>query len=165
MAVNERLFREELDYLRRYGKLMARENPRLERSLATQGTDPGVERLLEGFSLLSARLREKIGDDYPELTVPLITRLWPGYLRPIPAITVIEYTPDSSRLTTPVMISRGEQVMNRVQDSQPEDARPGGEGPTARLRVSLHSAGISGCCRCVRRRYKTTAACRQASWI
>ncbi|SQH92249.1 hypothetical protein [Salmonella enterica] len=41
MAVNERLFREELDYLRRYGKLMARENPRLEKFLATQGTDPG----------------------------------------------------------------------------------------------------------------------------
>ncbi|EDW4020596.1 hypothetical protein AH333_001253 [Salmonella enterica subsp. salamae] len=43
MAVNERLFREELDYLRRYGKLMARENPRLEKFLASQGTDPGVE--------------------------------------------------------------------------------------------------------------------------
>lgn len=128
MAVNERLFREELDYLRRYGKLMARENPRLEKFLATQGADPGVERLLEGFSLLSARLREKIEDEYPELTVPLITRLWPGYLRPVPAITVIEYTPDRSRLTMPVMISRGEQVMNRVQDSQPENARPGEEG-------------------------------------
>lgn len=128
MAVNERLFREELDYLRRYGKLMARENPRMEKFLATQGTDPGVERLLEGFSLLSARLREKVEDEYPELTVPLITRLWPGYLRPVPAITVIEYTPDRSRLTAPVMISRGEQVMNRVQDSQPENARPGEEG-------------------------------------
>lgn len=128
MAVNERLFREDLDYLRRYGKLIARENPQLERFLATQGTDPGVERLLEGSSLLSARLREKIEDDYPELTVPLITRLWPGYLRPIPAITIIEYIPDSSRLARPVMISRGEQVMNRVQDSQPENARPGEEG-------------------------------------
>ncbi|SQH92250.1 type VI secretion system baseplate subunit TssF [Salmonella enterica] len=73
-------------------------------------------------------MREKIGDDYPELTVPLITRLWPAYLRPVPAITVIEYTPDRSRLTAPVIISRGEQVMNRVQDSQPENARPGEEG-------------------------------------
>ncbi len=41
MAVNERLFREELDYLRRYGKRIARENPRLEKFLASQGTDPG----------------------------------------------------------------------------------------------------------------------------
>ncbi|SQI53469.1 type VI secretion protein, family [Salmonella enterica subsp. salamae] len=41
MAVNERLFREELDYLRRYGKLIARENPRLEKFLASQSTDPG----------------------------------------------------------------------------------------------------------------------------
>lgn len=128
MAINERLFREELDYLRRYGKLIARENPCLEKFLASKDTDPGVERLLEGFSLLSARLREKIEDEYPELTVPLITRLWPGYLRPVPAITVIEYTPDSRRLTAPVVISRGEQVMSRVQDSQPENARPGDEG-------------------------------------
>lgn len=41
MAVNERLFREELDYLRRYGKLIARENPWLEKLLASQSTDPG----------------------------------------------------------------------------------------------------------------------------
>ncbi|ECC3483775.1 hypothetical protein ACW50_15880 [Salmonella enterica subsp. enterica] len=41
MAVNERLFREKLDYLRRYGKRIARENPWLEKLLASQGTDPG----------------------------------------------------------------------------------------------------------------------------
>lgn len=128
MAINERLYRDERDYLRRYGKLIAKENPRLEMFLANKEADPKVERLLEGFSLLTARLREKIEDEFPEVTVPIITRLCPGYLRPVPALTVIEYTPDSRMLTTPVMILRGEQVMNRVKDSQPENARPGDEG-------------------------------------
>ena len=127
MAINERLYRDERDYLRRYGKLIAKENPRLEMFLANKEADPKVERLLEGFSLLTARLREKIEDEFPEVTVPIITRLCPGYLRPVPALTIIEYTPDSRMLTTPVMISRGEQVMNRVKDSQPENARPGDE--------------------------------------
>ena len=88
----------------------------------------------------SARLREKIEDEFPEFTVPLLTRLWPAYLRPVPALTVIEYTPDSHRLTAPVVISRGEQVMNRVQDmrgGRDNDPRFGhrfrGEGLHAQL--------------------------------
>lgn len=115
MSFNESLFREELDYIRRYGKILAQENPALESFLADKNTDLDVERLMEAFALLSAHLREKIEDEYPELTVPLIKRLCPNYLRSLPAMTIIEYTPYSRSLTTAVTIPRGEQVMNRQQ--------------------------------------------------
>ncbi|EJH8472983.1 TPA: type VI secretion system baseplate subunit TssF [Escherichia coli] len=127
MAMNERFYREELDYLRQYGLLLAQENPALKSFLGSKNADPNVEHLLEGFAFLAGRLREKFEDEFPEITVPLINRQWPNYLRPVPPMTVIEYTPDSRRLTAPLTVSRGEQVMNPGQDSQPENSRPGDE--------------------------------------
>ena len=61
-------FRDELDYLRRLGRVFSRNNPQLARFLGEEASDPDVERLLEGFAFLTARLRLKIEDDFPELT-------------------------------------------------------------------------------------------------
>ncbi len=119
MALNTSYYREELDYLRQYAKLLVRENPQLASFLAHKEADPDVERLMEGFAFLSARLREKIEDEYPEVTIPLLNRLQPNFLRPVPAMTIIEYMPDIRRLTAPVEITRNEQIMNTpLDDSQ-----------------------------------------------
>lgn len=59
MALNTSYYREELNYLRQYAKLLARENPQLASFLAHKEADHGVERLMEGFAFLSGRLREK----------------------------------------------------------------------------------------------------------
>ena len=110
MAFDESYFREELDYMRQLSKLLAREKPHLARFLAEKEADPDIERLLEGFSLLSGSLRQKIEDEFPEFTHSLINLLLPNYVRPVPALTVIEYTPDISNLTTEVLIPRNELV-------------------------------------------------------
>ncbi|WP_417313387.1 type VI secretion system baseplate subunit TssF, partial [Enterobacter sp.] len=52
MAFEERYYREELDYLRQLGKLLAQEKPYLARFLAEKEGDPDVERLLEAFAFL-----------------------------------------------------------------------------------------------------------------
>lgn len=130
MALNTSYYREELDYLRRYAKLLARENPQLASFLAYKEADPDVERLMEGFAFLSGRLREKIEDEFPEVTIPLINRLQPNFQRPVPAMTIIEYTPDIRRLTSPVKITRNEQVMNAPQDDAQEASLPGEESGT-----------------------------------
>ncbi|ECF5956742.1 type VI secretion system baseplate subunit TssF, partial [Salmonella enterica subsp. salamae] len=44
MAPDERYYREELNYLRQYAKLLARENPQLASFLAHKEADPDVER-------------------------------------------------------------------------------------------------------------------------
>ncbi len=48
MGLEERYFREELDYLRQLSKLLATEKPHLARFLAEKDADPDIERLLEG---------------------------------------------------------------------------------------------------------------------
>ena len=89
MSVN-RYFQDELAYLRELGREFARENPRLAPYLSRESSDPDVERLLEGFAFLTGRLREKLDDELPEVAHSLIELVWPSYLRPVPAMTVIE---------------------------------------------------------------------------
>ncbi|KDT23570.1 hypothetical protein AB84_0220 [Escherichia coli 2-052-05_S3_C1] len=88
MEFEERYFREELDYLRQLSKLLATEKPHLARFLAEKDADPDIERLLEGVAFLTGNLRQKIEDEFPELTHGLIKMLWPNYLRPVPAMTL-----------------------------------------------------------------------------
>ena len=109
MAFEERYYREELDYLRQLGKLLAEDKPYLARFLAEKEGDPDVERLLEAFAFLSGGLRQKLEDEFPEFTHGIIRMLWPNYLRPIPSMTVVEYKPENN-LKAPVQVSRDELV-------------------------------------------------------
>ncbi|WP_148873133.1 type VI secretion system baseplate subunit TssF, partial [Serratia marcescens] len=112
MAFEERYYREELDYLRQLGKLLAQEKPYLARFLADKEGDPDVERLLEAFAFLSGSLRQKLEDEFPELTHSLINMLWPNYLRPVPAMTIIEYCPPKE-LKTAFHIHRDELIKTK----------------------------------------------------
>ncbi|MGK9174207.1 type VI secretion system baseplate subunit TssF [Yokenella regensburgei] len=113
MAFEERYYREELDYLRQLGKLLAREKPHLARFLTEKEGDPDVERLMEAYAFLSGGLRQKLEDAFPEFTHGLINMLWPNYLRPVPAMTVIEYQP-KNELQTPVQVLRDELIKTRT---------------------------------------------------
>ncbi|ECG1031645.1 TPA: type VI secretion system baseplate subunit TssF [Salmonella enterica] len=130
MEFEERYYRQELDYLRQLSKLLATEKPHLARFLAEKGTDPDIERLLEGVAFLTGNLRQKIEDEFPELTHGLIKMLWPNYLRPVPSMTLIEYTPDMDKTSVPVLIPRNEQFMTGsgiIPEAQALSTAPGGE--------------------------------------
>ncbi|MEZ2578390.1 type VI secretion system baseplate subunit TssF [Buttiauxella ferragutiae] len=124
MAFEERYYREELDYLRQLGKLLAQEKPYLARFLAEKEGDPDVERLMEAFAFLSGGLRQKLEDEFPEFTHGLINMLWPNYLRPVPSMTVIEYQPKKELLTA-VEVSRNELVRTDT-GSGSQSLAPGG---------------------------------------
>lgn len=110
MAFEERYYREELDYLRQLGNLLAKEKPHLAQFLAQKGGDPDVERLMEAFAFLSSGLREKLEDTFPEFTHGLIHMLWANYLRAVPSIAIIEYKPMTTRLSAPVQVCRDELI-------------------------------------------------------
>lgn len=80
------------------------------------------------MAFLTGNLRQKIEDEFPELTHGLIKMLWPNYLRPVPAMTLIEYTPDMDKSSVPVLIPRNEQFTTnageiRVDEVLPSDAK------------------------------------------
>lgn len=105
-----RTFRDELSYLRLQGKEFARSNPQLARFLGEQASDPDVERLLEGFSFLTAKLRLKLEDDFEELTHGLLQLLWPNYLRPVPSMTILKFEPTERAIADSQIIAKGATV-------------------------------------------------------
>ncbi|WP_334068413.1 type VI secretion system baseplate subunit TssF [Burkholderia cepacia] len=119
----KRKFREELDYMRRLGQVFARNNPQLARYLGEEATDPDVERLMEGFAFLTAKLRLKIDDDFPELTHPLLQLLWPNYLRPLPSATIMQFLPMDRTITERHVIPKGTRMRAREVDGIPCEFR------------------------------------------
>ncbi|WP_165390272.1 type VI secretion system baseplate subunit TssF [Thalassococcus sp. S3] len=55
--------------------------------------DPHVERLIQSFAYTAARVRQKIDDSLPELTDSLLETLYPHYLAPIPALSIVSFAP------------------------------------------------------------------------
>lgn len=99
-------FQDELRYLRDVGPEFARANPEIARLLADRGTDPDVERLLEGVAFLCGRIREKLDDELPEITASMMSMLWPHYLRPIPSMSVLEFLPEIDQMQGPFRIEK-----------------------------------------------------------
>lgn len=55
--------------------------------------DPHVERLIQSFAYSAARIRQKLDDEFPELTDGLLETLYPHYLAPIPSMSIVRFTP------------------------------------------------------------------------
>ena len=115
MSLKDR-FNEELRYLRELGNDFAQDNPQLARLLGNGASDPDVERLLEAFAFLTAKLRLKLEDDLPELTHPMLQLLWPNYLRPLPSATIIRFLPRQQALSQSHGISKGARLFSKPVD-------------------------------------------------
>lgn len=105
-----RFYRDELNFLRLQGREFAEAHPQLTRFLSEQSTDPDVERLLEGFAFLTGKLREKVEDEFPELTHSLLNMLWPNYLRPVPSATIMRFDPQLHAISERQVIPRHTEV-------------------------------------------------------
>jgi type VI secretion system protein ImpG len=105
-------YERELTYLRRLGVEFGRRYPRVASALQleqTKSDDPHVERLLEGFAFLAARVHLKLDDEFPEITEGLLNLVYPEYLQPIPSMSLVQFELDAeqAKLTTGYRIPRG----------------------------------------------------------
>lgn len=105
-------YQSELTALRQMGKRFAERSPALAPFLGQSGKDPDVERLLEGFAFLTGRLRQKLDDELPELTHSLMHLLWPNYMRPLPAFSMLQFDP-LKRAGPAVRVARDTPVESR----------------------------------------------------
>ncbi|UTO18680.1 type VI secretion system baseplate subunit TssF [Acinetobacter sp. Z1] len=53
--------------------------------------DPHIERLIQAFSLIAARIDKKLADSYDQFTHSLFEVMFPQYLRHFPACTVVSF--------------------------------------------------------------------------
>ena len=90
-------YNRELQFMRETGAEFARQYPRVAARLGLEGlecADPYVERLLEGFAFLAARVQWKLDARQPQFTQHLLELVYPGFLAPVPAAAIVELVPD-----------------------------------------------------------------------
>lgn len=90
-------YNRELQYLREVGGEFAKEFPKVAGRLGLEGfecADPYVERLLEGFSFLAARVQLRIDAEFPRFAQHLFELVYPHYLAPTPSMAVMQVQPD-----------------------------------------------------------------------
>ncbi len=86
-------YENELTYLRRLSKEFAARYPKIASRLQMEGEiceDPHVERMIESFSFLTARIHKKLDDEFPQITEAMLSVLYPHFLRPVPSMSVVQ---------------------------------------------------------------------------
>ena len=134
-------YERELAWLRSYGREFAGQYPKIASRLllSSDGSqDPHVERLIESFALLSARVSKKIEDDYPEFTEALLEVLYPHYLRPFPSCSIACFDMGGAlaKLTAPVAVPRHTLLHSRPVRGVPCRFRTAYEVVLAPVRVA-----------------------------
>ena len=100
-------------YLQEAAKVFADEHPEQARFLdidSVSDRDPYVERLFEGFAFLSGRIHERLDNEMPEYTESLIQLLQPQFLKPVPALSIVEFEPEPGLVQETTVLERGLEV-------------------------------------------------------
>lgn len=108
-----RYFEEEMRYLHEEGKVFAAKHPEQARFLnidSISDRDPYVERLFEGFAFLAGRIHERLDDELPEYTEGFFSLLYPHFLRPIPALSIVEFRPKAGQVSESTVLQRGTEI-------------------------------------------------------
>lgn len=106
-------YNEELTALRRRASRFAEAFPKIAGRLRMTGEiadDPHVERLVQSFAYSAARVRQKLDDEFPELTDGLLETLYPHYLAPIPSMSIVRFSP-SDTLAGVQTVQRHTEIM------------------------------------------------------
>jgi len=111
-------YERELTFLRRMGARFAQEYPKIASRLDLEPSkceDPHVERMLEAFAFLAARVHKRIDEDVPEISEALLEIVYPHYVRPIPSMSLVEFELDreQGKLTSGLPVPRNSLLYSR----------------------------------------------------
>jgi type VI secretion system protein ImpG len=87
----------ELQHLRETAAEFARDFPKIAGRLSLDKEakeicpDPFVERLLEGFAYLAARVHLKLDAEFPRFTQSILETVYPHYLSPTPSMAIVRF--------------------------------------------------------------------------
>ena len=104
-----RFYTTELARLRANSLEFAQNNPTIAPMLGSVTTDPDIERLLEGVAFLNGLTRQKLDDEFPEIVQELASILVPQFLRPLPAASLLNFSP-KTQLPDTALIKAGTEI-------------------------------------------------------
>lgn len=117
-------YERELVFLRQLGAEFSKKYPKIAGRLqleADKCEDPHVERMIEAFAFLAARVQIKLSDEFPEITESLLNVLYPHYLAPIPSMSIVKFEldPEQGKITTGYAIERNTLLYSRPYQGTP----------------------------------------------
>ncbi|HEY2250781.1 MAG TPA: type VI secretion system baseplate subunit TssF, partial [Planctomycetaceae bacterium] len=112
-------YNRELQHVREMGAEFAEEFPKIAGRLGLEQlecADPYVERLLEGFGFLAARVQLKLDSEFPRFSQHLLEMVYPDYLAPIPSMAVVQFAldPAAGALPDGFRLPRGSAIKSLV---------------------------------------------------
>lgn len=112
-------YKRELTELQRLGESFAKKHPKIAAQLGINDhviKDPNISRLVESVALMNARINYKLDDDFSEISEALLSILFPNYLAPIPALSIMQFDvmPD---VEATVMLPRDTAIEALLPDS------------------------------------------------
>lgn len=112
-------YERELRHVREMGAEFARDFPKIAGRLGLEGlecADPYVERLIEAFGFLAARVQLRIEDEFPRFTQHMLELAYPHYLAPTPSMAVVQFRPSAREggLASGFTIERDSALRGRV---------------------------------------------------
>jgi type VI secretion system protein ImpG len=97
-------YERELAFIRKMVLEFAQKHPEVAGRLqidANSAADPHVERLIEAFAVLAARIQLRLDDDFSEISDALLGILYPHYLAPIPSMAIVQLDADPDTTVPP----------------------------------------------------------------
>lgn len=111
-------YQSELEYLLEVGRAFSQVHSQASH-LAERSGDPDVERLLEGFAFLTAKINARLDQAQPALAQSLAQYLAPQHLCPTPACAIVEFRPDLEKPPSTRMIPVGTEVWSQPVHNTP----------------------------------------------
>ena len=133
-------YENELTYLRRLSKEFASHYPKIASRLQMDGDiceDPHVERMIESFAFLTARIHRKLDDEFPQITEAMLSVLYPHFLRPVPSMSIaqLQLAPGAD-ISSAQRIERGSQLLTRPVQGVPVRYRTAYDVDVLPLRIA-----------------------------
>lgn len=142
-------YNRELSYMRELGQEFAQEHPKIAGRLGIKGmevSDPFVERLLEGFALLTGRIQLKMDAEFPRFSQRLLELIYPHYLAPTPSMGIVRMHPGKadSGITGPFLVPRHTLLRAPISPGQVTACQFRTAHDVELLPISIQQAWVEG---------------------
>jgi type VI secretion system protein ImpG len=112
-------YNQELIYMRELAGEFAQAHPKVARRLGMQTgevADPYVERLIDSFCFMAARMQIKLDAEFPRFTGRLLEVIYPNYVAPTPSMSVARLFPARAQgtLVDGFKVARGTTFSARI---------------------------------------------------
>lgn len=116
-------YEQELSFIREMGAEFASSYPKIAGRLGMEQVevlDPYVERMLEGFAFLAARVQLELEQQHPVFTQNLLEVVYPHFLAPIPSMMIARLQADATQgnLEEGFTLPRGTPLRGKVREGE-----------------------------------------------